>query len=208
MNQHSNGLLGSLLPHRQRAEVWPPAIAPLSDPPSLVSPPRSSVLMRGHCVVAASRYDRLSPSLHQQRSHGVTVRAAVTSQPLRRPSRALTRCDAHVGTRGFPQCHRRRGSLLQVSSARRTRASGQYHKAVCPGRWSSARPAAPCFRASEHAVYAARLPADVLPVRTLVQASAPEIEQDCACSPRFQTAVDGTLCAVSCWQCAPGSSGP
>ena len=128
MNKRSKDDLRSLVPYRKLAEVLHPGIAPLDYPPPLVPPQLSSILMRGNRVVAAGWYDRLYPSPHKQRSHGVTVIASVTYQPLRLTSLALTRLDSYVGKRGFQQLHLRRGSLLQVYSERSTRAIGQYHK--------------------------------------------------------------------------------
>jgi len=55
----------------------------------------------------------------------------------------------------------------------------------------------PLFRADEHAVNKALIPAHLLAIRKLVEESAPKIQQHIAFGPLLQAAMDGTLGAVS-----------
>ena len=128
MNKSSKYFLRPLISHYQSAKGLQPTVASLYDPSSLIPPHLSSILMRRHPVVAASRYDWLYASLHKQRSNSVAIISSVADQPLWLASFALAGLHFDTGKRRFDKLHLRRGSLLQVYSERSTRAIGQYHK--------------------------------------------------------------------------------
>ncbi len=145
MNQRGKYLFRPFVSHRQSAEVLQLGIASLDDPPALVSPHLSSVLMSGDLVIASGRDDQLDPSFDKHRSHGVAVIPAIADEPLRLASFAdpiLTRTSRQ---RGGDQLYFRRGSLYQVYSQRSTCAIGQYHKLCSLAAFSLLDQRAPFF---------------------------------------------------------------
>ena len=128
MNQGSKYFLRPLISHYESAKRLQPTVASFYYPSPLIPSHLSSILMRRHSVVAASRYDWLYASLHKQRPNTVAVISSVSDQPLRFAAFAIAGLHFDAGKRRFDKLHLRRGSLLQVYSERSTRAIGQYHK--------------------------------------------------------------------------------
>ena len=128
MNKSSKYFLRPLVSHYESAKGLQPTVASFYYPSSFIPSHLSSILMRSNLVVAASRYDWLYASLHEQRSNSVAIISTVSDQPLRFAAFALAGLHFHTGKCRFDKLHFRRGSRLQVYSERSTRAIGQYHK--------------------------------------------------------------------------------
>jgi hypothetical protein len=117
----------TLITHDQPPEVLPPRVGPLNEPAPPVASQLPPVLMRGSGIVAPLRDDRLNIARAQQRTHSVTLIAAVGDQPLRlmRPAMvAAAALDPDVVARPFEEFDLRRGRLPHAYTERKTLAIG------------------------------------------------------------------------------------
>jgi hypothetical protein len=128
MNQSRKYHSRAFVAHHQPAEVLQPRVSTLNNPPALVTPELSAILMSGYGVVRPSGDDWLNVTLDQQCSNFVAVITPVRNQPLGLAAFTPTASYTSILQRRLKQFYLRRGSLLQVYSERSTRAIGQYHE--------------------------------------------------------------------------------
>src|SRR5687768_1853981 len=96
MNQSGKDNGRSFVPHHEPAEGLEPRVRPLNDPPALVAPQLTTVLMRRLRVVAPPRDDRLDASPDQQSPQWVAVIAAVGDQAARLAALSAAAPDAPI----------------------------------------------------------------------------------------------------------------